>query len=352
MADQPVENRAFEEYTVNVQEMSCSGRFIRAFAKVLGTYPQLQKEVDRLLSLPPDRRIALDAAYKSVERWVKLTEESGLGLNAALVNYLGCVGALDYALQTASSVRDSMRVASRFASLYSDALEPELSVEQALAIVRLRHRQPAPRAILDFTLGIWFRNQLSVQLEGAGDIECWFSYEEPADLTLHRRVFGDSKLHFSATFDGFSFASALLDRPLASAVPLLHALHCQHLAGLSESLAEPRTTTLRVRKLIESELSHGRPSATSIARELHMSRRTLVRRLESDGTTFRVELDELRRELALRLVATRSLSLIEITRLLGFSQVQGFHRAFKRWTGRTPLSYRAPHGGNGATTSS
>jgi AraC-like DNA-binding protein len=58
--------------------------------------------------------------------------------------------------------------------------------------------------------------------------------------------------------------------------------------------------------------------------------------LESDGTTFRVELDELRRELALRLVATRSLSLMEITRLLGFSQVQGFHRAFKRWTGQTP----------------
>ena len=62
---------------------------------------------------------------------------------------------------------------------------------------------------------------------------------------------------------------------------------------------------------------------------------------EATGTTsFTEQLDELRRQLALRFVATPKLPLTEITDLLGFSHVQGFHRAFKRWTGQTPIQYR------------
>jgi AraC-like DNA-binding protein len=323
-----------------MQPMSCSGRFVRPFVKVLAKHPALRTEVDRLQAMPPDRRIDLVAAHESVARWVRTTGDADLGLRAALASHLGCAGPLDYAMHSANSVRESLKVASRFASLYSDALDLALTIENGLAIIRLRNKLSAPRAITDFTVGAWFRNHLQVQIEPVSDVECWFSYPRPDDISVHSQVFGAAQLHFGATFDGFSFDAGFLDRPLASAVPLLHAVHCEHLEALGASLVEPLTTTLRVRQLIANALRHGRPSATSIARELHVSRRTLVRRLEGDGTTFRLELDELRRELALRFVAMRTLSLTEITTLLGFSQVQGFHRAFKRWTGQTPLRYR------------
>ena len=72
-----------------------------------------------------------------------------------------------------------------------------------------------------------------------------------------------------------------------------------------------------------------------------MSPRTLGRRLEHEGTTFKELLDDLRRRLALRYVGgARSRALTEIAFLLGFSQSAAFHRAFKRWTGQTPLEYR------------
>ena len=71
-----------------------------------------------------------------------------------------------------------------------------------------------------------------------------------------------------------------------------------------------------------------------------MSRRTLVRRLHAEGTSFSQLLDSVRRELGVRWVSVPALSFSEISALLGFSHMQGFHRAFKRWTGQTPQRYR------------
>ena len=75
-----------------------------------------------------------------------------------------------------------------------------------------------------------------------------------------------------------------------------------------------------------------------------MSTRTLERRLEREGTTFSDLLEDLRRRLALRYVANPAIPLGEIAFLLGFSHTTGFHRAFKRWTGETPLGYRRAQG--------
>lgn len=82
------------------------------------------------------------------------------------------------------------------------------------------------------------------------------------------------------------------------------------------------------------------PSVANIASLLHVSPRTLGRRLGHEGTTFKELLADLRRQLALRYVGSSDLGLAEIAFLLGFSQSAAFHRAFKRWTSQTPLEYR------------
>ena len=105
-------------------------------------------------------------------------------------------------------------------------------------------------------------------------------------------------------------------------------------------LPRARPLTERVRSAILAELAGGNPSITVVAPRLHISPRTLERRLEREGTTFSTLLDDLRKRLALRYVASRDLELAEIAFLLGFSKTTAFHRAFKRWTGQTPLYYR------------
>jgi AraC-like DNA-binding protein len=71
-----------------------------------------------------------------------------------------------------------------------------------------------------------------------------------------------------------------------------------------------------------------------------MSLRTLQRRLSDDNTTYKQVLDDTRRELAERFVRDDSLTLNEITYLLGFSEISSFSRSFKRWTGLAPSVYR------------
>jgi AraC-like DNA-binding protein len=282
----------------------------------------------------------LERAHEQVVNWVAVTGDVDLGLRAGQLTCLGGGGPLDYALHSAQSLRDSISVAQRYGRLYSDALEVSVAVDLDRAPLQLDSKLPWPRPIADFALSMWYRNHLRPHLDPEAEIECSFSYEQPESTAMHERIFGKAKLTFAAGFDGFSFEIRRLDRTLASADPLLHAVHCEHLEALYTSLPEPVTISLRVRQLLAAELRHGRPSSVTVAHKLHMSRRTLVRRLEAEGTSFTDQLEELRRQLALRFVSMRTLPLGEITALLGFSHVQGFHRAFKRWTGKTPLRYR------------
>jgi AraC-like DNA-binding protein len=72
-----------------------------------------------------------------------------------------------------------------------------------------------------------------------------------------------------------------------------------------------------------------------------MSVATLRRRLREEGTTHSRILDELRFELAKRYLRRPDLAVGEIAYSLGFSHVNAFHKAFKRWTGCAPIEYRA-----------
>ena len=323
-----------------MKQMSCSGRFARPFVRLLASYPAFAMRPERLRSLRIDDRIAVEPAYRTLSRWVERTGDVDMGLKAGQMMCLGAAGVLDFAMHSANSVRDSVSVANRYSRLFSDAFAAALEIEGTRAIVRLDHKMPAPRAVRDFTMSTWFANHIRVHLPEANEIECWFSYEEPANVEEHRRVFGPATLKFGMRCDGFVFAVDHVDRQLASADALLHAVHCEHLEMLLAGLPDQPNLAVRVHQLVAGELRRGRPTALGVARQLHMSQRTLVRRLEAEGTSFSAQLDDLRRQLALRFVCSPNLPLSEITNLLGFSHVQGFHRAFKRWTGQTPIQYR------------
>ena len=74
-----------------------------------------------------------------------------------------------------------------------------------------------------------------------------------------------------------------------------------------------------------------------------MSKRTLARRLASEGLTFARVLRHLRSDLAKRHLADRDLSVSKIAWLLGYRDVSTFTNAFKRWTGKPPRRFRAAH---------
>jgi AraC-like DNA-binding protein len=96
---------------------------------------------------------------------------------------------------------------------------------------------------------------------------------------------------------------------------------------------------IKVQLLIQ--LPSGTMTDERVAKALHLSVRTMQRRLHDEGTTFKQLLDDTRRELALQYVRDPAVSINEMTYLLGYSEPANFSRAFKRWTGQSPRAVRA-----------
>ncbi|MEO0819054.1 MAG: AraC family transcriptional regulator ligand-binding domain-containing protein [Pseudomonadota bacterium] len=132
------------------------------------------------------------------------------------------------------------------------------------------------------------------------------------------------------------------------ALPLVDAdasLLCILIAHAERLLEETRSkgSALRheIEKAILQRLQHGVPASAAIARELGLSARTVARRLQEEGTSYREVCDTLRLRLAQSYLGDHSLSLPEIAFLLGYADQSSFTTAFKRMTGTTPGGWRS-----------
>jgi AraC-like DNA-binding protein len=167
-----------------------------------------------------------------------------------------------------------------------------------------------------------------------------FRQSAPDDRNEHDRLFR-ALIRFNSAVNGIVLPRRSLDLPLVKSDPGLCAVLERHMSTLLDKMPRTMSYSIRVRELIANELSTATPSATAAARKLHMSRRTLQRLLEAEGTTFSELVDDLRRELATRYLREPAIAIAEVAFLLGFSEASAFHRAFKRWQGTTPAAYRA-----------
>jgi AraC-like DNA-binding protein len=103
--------------------------------------------------------------------------------------------------------------------------------------------------------------------------------------------------------------------------------------------------------VILNSLPRGRPAVTLVARSLGVSVRTLQRRLSDMHLSYSNLLEEVRYRRALVLLRDTDTSMIEIARLLGYSDASHFSRAFRRWGQQSPTAYRrASRGRRGGST--
>lgn len=109
---------------------------------------------------------------------------------------------------------------------------------------------------------------------------------------------------------------------------------------LQSCLRTSPSFTHKVRALIAGQLTRGRVGAEAIAAQLHISRYTLYKRLKEENQTFLALREEVQREQALAYLGESQRPLVEVAELLGFSELSAFSRAFKRWTGTTPMRFR------------
>lgn len=108
------------------------------------------------------------------------------------------------------------------------------------------------------------------------------------------------------------------------------------LRALPESSDDNSSTDRQLQQVLLKLLSDGEPTLARAARAMHMSPRTLQRRLARHQLSWQQWLDRTREQLAGQYLADPSLTLTDIALLLGFSEQSAFTRAYRRWTGKSP----------------
>nr|WP_295078012.1 AraC family transcriptional regulator [uncultured Roseateles sp.] len=161
----------------------------------------------------------------------------------------------------------------------------------------------------------------------------------PADLQPYLDYF-DCPVLFDQPSTRIAMPITALQHPLRSPDPALLEMLSQQADALLAELG-PRDDLQRQLDLCLTQmLLSGEPSLAQAALALHISPRTLHRRLAAQGLQFRGVLEALRLRLARQYLQDQRLQLAEIAGLLGYSEQSAFTRAFRRWTQSSPLAFR------------
>jgi AraC-like DNA-binding protein len=168
----------------------------------------------------------------------------------------------------------------------------------------------------------------------------FFAHRQVEEADALRRHFGVDEVAFDRGASGIAFDRRDMDRPSIGHDPRLLAT-AERLADRAlEESPPPADFVASVAAKVRHSLRGGPIEAHTVARKMHLSTRTLQRRLDEHGTTFSELVERVRKDAALEAVRDPSLTLAQVAQRAGFSDAATFGRAFKRWTGRSPGVYR------------
>lgn len=288
---------------------------------------------------PDEERVPLSAFMEWLDQASDLLHDPGVGLRALAHLERGTGGVVEFGAASAATLADALDFLAAHVRILNEAADFQLWTDGDLCSFELRTRSKVARSLRDFQAGaILFA--LEKWVGGMGDAQVWFSYKEPRDSALHRSLFAPSVVRFDAPCDAIVFKSSRLSEPLRTADAPLHEVLACHAQQLAREQGEEESLVPRVREVLFDLLPRGGGDAGEISKRFGMSRRTLTRHLAREGVNFRRLLEEVRHQRALRYLETTNLELSRVAKLLGYTETTSFCRAFIRWRGQSPLTYR------------
>jgi AraC-like DNA-binding protein len=319
------------------------------FVPWLSALDALGVDSDKILArvgVPRDRLSDPDArlpAYLDQMFWDAALAESGdPALSLRLVEQMppGAFGSFEYVLRNCETVEQIAARANEFMRLLDDLAQIEIHREGEHVALRLSRvgGYPVPGPCVETVFALMFSIARQQKLPTDYLRAVHFAHRTAAPVARFERHFGCA-VRFGAEHNDVIGTPAILSAALGGD---------PNLRGVLEELARhqlkrvPQVDPLlhTVRSRLRAQLRQGCANLSSVSRSVHMSERTLRRRLQEAGSGYQALLDELRAELAVEYVLTPEVDIATVSRQLGFSEPSTFYRAFKRWTGLTPAQYQ------------
>ncbi len=168
---------------------------------------------------------------------------------------------------------------------------------------------------------------------------CNFSFSSIMASTEYNRYFGEN-INFNQSDNSFYFDAELLKTKITSADPSLLKILEQQANQLLDQLSAVRGIEQHVRLLITTHIGDESLSTESIAKYLHMSVRSLHRKLKEHNISFRDLREDIVMQTAKRALLKTNASITDISAKLGYSESSAFIRLFTRLEGISPLQFR------------
>jgi AraC-like DNA-binding protein len=288
----------------------------------------------------PNARLPLSVPRTLFAEAERLTGDRLVGLHAGELALPR--GLLVYLLLSHPRLEAGLRQVERFASLASDAFRIGLTRQRGtVSVVIDLDEELAVSHVADYIMAV-VANLLR-RVIGVGDLlkEAHVRHGPWDDSTEAQRVFGCTVVKWGQPENRLVFAPSLLEAQSTFASPLVADAMVKFAESLRREAPIPATFRGRVEVVTCRMLARGiRPDRATVARELHVSDRTLRARLEEERTTFRSVRDEVVWELVTTLLASPNLTVETVAMSVGFGDIAPFSNAFKRWAGCAPTTYR------------
>ncbi|HVK86898.1 MAG TPA: AraC family transcriptional regulator [Kofleriaceae bacterium] len=270
---------------------------------------------------------------------VRLTGKPDLALSIAAVTPPGAFGIVEYVCRSAPNVREGLLRWVRYLNLLEDASVVGLVIDDEHAYVRVESESEAPAPgghELCFALLAQQARQLATVPFRIARVD--FAHRTEVDPAKYRAWF-DAPVMFAAGVNQLVFPRAALEAPLVSSDPQLLAILTRAADELQARAPSDATMSAHVARVLREALRIDEGHVELVAKRVGLTARSLQRRLKDEGTSFHALREQVRKDLARRYLDEK-LSIAEISFLLGFSEPSAFFRAFKRWTGQTPIEAR------------
>lgn len=287
------------------------------------------------------RWIEVSAQVKFLKIAAEALQDDLLGFHLSQGFDLREIGLLYYIMSSSDSFADAMSNGQRYTRIVNEGIGINFDADRAAitldcaGVERLSDRH-------QFEFWMFSIVRVCRQITGSRIAPRQFRVRHVREATPPEcRAFLGCEMTYGADVDEIAFPALVNTLPMIGNDKYLHEMLVQY---ADEALANrtPERTSVRskVEHVIGPLLPHGKAKASTIAKELGVSHRTLARLLASEGQTFSI-LDQNKADLAKSYLTHGDLSISQIAWLLGYREVSTFTHAFKRWYGITPSELRA-----------
>jgi len=291
----------------------------------------------------PDLRVSYRQGSEVIRRALALTGSDHLGLRVGARQHPTAWGLMGFALMAAGTLRTAVETGVRFQNLSGAMVVwsageadagftlwadlPDPAVDDGVGAFLAQEAFASVVTVSRLALGADFRPR---QVE--------FTSPEPRDTAPFTEMFG-SPVRFSAPRNGLVFPDAWVRTEMPGHDPVTYA----SLQTLLDGQIASRRTRQDLLEVLEISIAQSLPDVPTFAEQARRhaaGERTLRRRLSECGTTYEALVDGVRRERVEQLLRQPEITLADIARRVGFSDVRALRRAIRRWHDMTPLQLR------------